>query len=382
MTSPLHSNFQMPSGQVSGHTLPDTADEGKIRLTIPLPEANIQSKRIEYVSSKSLLHHLKASLIQPLKDLCERLGTLISRSGDSYNFSEGPHMQHAELANNSADQRRPNSHELKLTSQERLKSTDYMTPAVDPRGSSFKTVLDTVSQLSTSKKIKQNHFNVTLRAEQINILQDAIIDGSVNFSLIDKLVKTRGDLQLVRTLALSLTHDEISNQPSIKAALANLTTVRPNTSVFLGGLMAFIQAQENSWCEKTENNLLLRFDAQAQSDFNSQQLKEHINRLSTHEAHNALEQLEGYFGQRAHGLMEIASDQLSDADDESSDKLLSRLTRAENLTDNLIQQLRAKLDMIEIEIPSSPIIESLNKLNPLELAALISIGIKLGGRKN
>lgn len=158
-------------------------------------------------------------------------------------------------------------------------------------GNGFKTALDAVSLLATDSKVDHECFDVTLKAEQINSLQGAIVEGRANFKEIEMMVKTRGDLQCVRTLALSLTHDADSHQPSIKAALANLATDRPNPSVFLNGLMTFLQGQENPVVRKTMNNPKMRLDAQAQNDFISEQLQAHIDKLGAHEANKILEQL-------------------------------------------------------------------------------------------
>ncbi|PYC18929.1 hypothetical protein [Pseudomonas mosselii] len=340
---------QLLPSHISEQTLSETVVEGQVRLVSTSPEANRLAKRIEYSSGRHLLQHLTVSKTQPLKDLLNWLLSCLGRGGDAKDLSADLRLQHTE-------------------------PTDHAVPPGRGFGNGFKSVLDTVSLLSTSSKINQERFDVTLKAEQIEALQGAIIDGSVNFKDIERMVKTRGDLQLVRTLALSLTHDAVSHKPSIKAALANLATGRPNTSVFLGGLITFLQVQEARWLEKNRNNSEMLLDAQAQNDFISEQLQEHVNNLGTQEANKTLEQLEGYFGQRAHGLMGIASELSGLADD--NDQLLSRLARAEGLTDNLISLLRAKLDLPDIRIPSSPTIDGLNQLNPLELAALSSIGIK------
>jgi hypothetical protein len=334
---------QLLPSHISEQTQSGAVVEGQIRLVSTSPEANRLSKRIEYSSGRHLLENLKVSTIQPLKDLLNWLLSCLGRGGDAKDLSAYLPPQHAE-------------------------PTGHAVPPGHGFGNGFKSVLDTVSLLSTSSKIHQKRFDVTLKAEQIETLQSAIIDGSVNFKDIERMVTTRGDLQLVRTLALSLTHDAVSQQPSIKAVLANLTTGRPNISVFLSGLMTFLPGQETRWLENNRSNPVMLLDAQAQHDFISEQLQEYINKLGAHEAHKALEQLEGYFGQRAHGLMGIAIELLGVADD--NDQLLSRLTRAAGLTDNLISLLRAKLGI------ASPTIDNLDQLSPLELAALTSIGVK------
>lgn len=338
---PMHISEQIHSS---------TVGEGRFRLAITSPEANRLSKRTEYSPDRNVLQHLNMSVVQPLKDLLKWLISLLGRGGDAQGLSKDLSRQHAELAGQA--------------------------PTIGHRvGNSFKTVLDTVGLLTTSSKVNQKLFDVTLQPEQINVLQGAIIEGNASFKDIENMVETRGDLQLVRTLALSLSHDTDSQQPSIKTALANLATGRPNTSVFLSGVTTFLEDQEVRWEGKNANNSELRWDAQAQNDFISEQLQEHISELNTHEAHNILEQLEGHFGQRAHGVMGLASELLGLADD--NDQLLSRLTRAEGLTDNLISLLRVKLGMAEVDIPGSPSIDSLNQLNPLEQAVLVKLGIKL-----
>ena len=345
-----YQSFQYLPSQISEKTHSGTVGEAQVSVVTTSPEANRLAKRIEYGAGKSLLQHLNISTTQPLKDLLQWLASFLGRSGAAQGAPEDLRPQHAEPTGTAAPFRRS-------------------------FGNGFKTVLDAVSLLATSSRVDHNRFDVTLKAEQINSLQGAIVEGCANFKEIELLVKTRGDLQLVRTLALSLTHDADADQPSIKAALANLATDRPNPSVFLGGLMTFLQGQETRWFEKNRNNPEMLLDAQAQNGFISEQLQAHIDKLGAHQANKMLEQLEGCFGKRASGVMEIASELLGLADDD--DQLLSRMTRAEGLSDSLVGLLRAKLDMPESGMTSPPTINNLDQLNPLELAALVSLGIKL-----
>lgn len=345
-----YQSFQYLPSQISEQTHSGTVGEAQVSVVTTSPEANRLAKRTEYSAGKSLLHYLNISTTQPLKDLLQWLASFLGRSAAAQGAAEDLRPQHAEPTGTAA-------------------------PFCRSFGNGFTTALDAVSLLATASKVDHKRFDVTLKAEQINSLQGAIVEGRANFKEIEMMVKTRGDLQCVRTLALSLTHDADSHQPSIKAALANLATDRPNPSVFLNGLMTFLQGQETRWFEKTMNNPKMRLDAQAQNDFISEQLQAHIDKLGAHEANKILEQLEGSFGQRAYGVMGTAIELLGWADDD--DQLLSRMTRAEGLSDSLISLLRAKLDMPESGMKSSPTIDSLNQLNPLELAALVSLGIKL-----
>lgn len=349
-------NQYLPS-QISEQTRSGTVAEAQVRLVTTSPEANRLAKRIEYNSGRGLLHHLNVSITEPLKELLQRLLSRLGRGGDAQGLSEDRRMQHAE-------------------------PTGHATHFARGFGNGFKTVLDAVSLLTTASQVDHNCFDVTLKAEQVNNLQAAIIKGSANFKEIEMMVKTRGDLQLVRTLALSLTHDTDSHQPSIKAALANLASQRPNTSVFLGGLVAFIHEQESRWFEKTSNSKVV-MDAEAQSCFIIEGFQGYIDKLSAEEAHKILEQLEGDFGQRAHEVMGAATMLVGEADDDN--ELLCRLARAEVVADKLIGLLRAKLDMPDInmqfKVTSNRSImdrsTNLDQFDPLELAALVSLGIKL-----
>ncbi|MEE1879541.1 hypothetical protein V0R55_05170 [Pseudomonas soli] len=327
-----------------------TVGEVQVRSVITSPEADRLAKRIEYNSDRGLLQHLKVSRTQPLTDLFRWLVSCLGVRRAAQRASDDLPLQYAEQAGTAA-----------------LFRCSF--------GNGFKTVLEAVSLLATAASVDHQRFDVTLEAEQINCLRDAMVEGHANFKAIEMMVKTRGDLQCVRSLALSLMRKAEDCQPSIEAALANVATDRPDPSVFLNGLMTFLQGQEARWFEKTMNNPKLRIDAQAQNDFISEKLQEHIDTLDALEADKMLEQLEGIFGKRASGVMGFANELLGLADED--DQLLSRMTRAESLSDSLVDLLRAKLDRPEKGRAGSPTIKSFNELNPLELAALVSLGVKL-----
>ncbi|QXH58303.1 hypothetical protein [Pseudomonas maumuensis] len=344
--------FQYQPNPVSDQPDPGIVGKAQVIPVTTSPEAHRLATRTEPSSGKGLLHHLKVSIVEPLKELLQWLFSRLGRGDDAQALPEDRPMQHAEPAGHAAHFARSS-------------------------GNGFKSVLNTVSLLTTSSKVDQELFDVTLNAEQINALQDAIVDGRADFTTIERMVKTRGDLQLVRTLALSLTHDAGSHKPSVKAALANLATQRPNTGAFLGGLLAFVHEQESRWFEKASNSKVV-MDAEAQSSFIIEGFQEHITKLGADEAHKILEHLEGHFGQRVHEVMGAATMLVGEADDD--DELLCRLTRADVVADKLVSLLRAKLDMPDIDKQfkitrnHSP---NLNEFNPLELAALVSLGVKL-----
>ncbi|MBI6951370.1 MULTISPECIES: hypothetical protein [unclassified Pseudomonas] len=352
-----YQSFQYLPSQISEQTYSGTVGEAQVSVVTTSPEANRLAKRIEYSAGKSLLHYLNISTTQPLKDLLQWLASFLGRSAAAPGAAEDLHPQHAEPTGTAAPFRRS-------------------------FGNGFKAALDAVSLLATASKVDHKRFDVTLKAEQINSLQGAIVEGRANFKEIEMMVETRGDLQCVRTLALSLTHVADSHQPSVKAALANLASQRPNTSIFLGGLLAFIHEQESRWFEKASNSKVV-MDAEAQSCFIIEGFQEHINKLGADEAHKILEQLEGHFGQRAHEVVGAAIMLVGEADDDN--ELLCRLVRAEVVADKLISLLRAKLDMPDInmqfkvtgDLSITDRSTNLNQFNPLELAALVSLGIKL-----
>lgn len=345
-----YQSLQYLPSQISEQTHSGTVGEAQVSVVTTSPEANRLAKRIEYSAGKSLLHYLNISTTQPLKDLLQWLASFLGRSAAAQGAAEDLRPQHAEPTGTAAPFRRS-------------------------FGNGFKTALDAVSLLATASKVDHKRFDVTLKAEQINSLQGAIVEGRANFKEIEMMVKTRGDLQFVRTLALNLMRKADDCQPSIEAVLANLATDRPNPSIFLNGLMTFLQGQEARWFEKTMNNPKLRMDAQAQNDFISEQIQVHIDTLDAQESNKILEHLEGSFGKRASGVMGFANELLGLADEDN--QLLSRMTRAEGLSDSLAGVLRAKLYVPKNAMTSSPTFNSLNQLNPLELAALVSLGIKL-----
>ncbi|MFA0284809.1 ADP-ribosyltransferase, partial [Vibrio sp. 10N.222.55.F12] len=68
------------------------------------------------------------------------------------------------------------------------------------KDNSKKTALDSVSYLST--RVTAN-LTPSLSSETINKLQDALSEGNISFKFIQNIALNKGDLSLVRELALS-----------------------------------------------------------------------------------------------------------------------------------------------------------------------------------
>ncbi|KAE9629490.1 ADP-ribosyltransferase [Aeromonas veronii] len=241
----------------------------------------------------------------------------------------------------------------------------------------YKLALDLISYQASYLLRDQTSTEVTLSSSDLNALHQHIADGSINSSHMAKL-QTRGDLQTLRTLALSLASGSDAKGSSLGHALDSLASARPNQRLVLGGLMQFAGQTDQAWVNHTAGKPEDRLDAGARLRFDTGHMQAELGRLGDSEARQVLQQLEGAFGDRAWAICDFAVAQVSGfADSESSPEavLVSRLTRMGNLVGSLTDALKERLQLPGSARGEPTMIYSASQLTPLELAALAHIGV-------
>ena len=241
----------------------------------------------------------------------------------------------------------------------------------------YKLALDLISYQASYLLRDQTSTEVTLSSSDLNALHQHIADGSINSSHMAKL-QTRGDLQTLRTLALSLASGSDAKGSSLGHALDSLASARPNQRLVLGGLMQFAGQTDQAWVNHTAGKPEDRLDAGARLRFDTGHMQAELGRLGDSEARQVLQQLEGAFGDRVRAICDFAVAQVSGfADSESSPEavLVSRLTRMGNLVGSLTDALKERLQLPGSARGEPTMIDSASQLTPLELAALAHIGV-------
>ncbi|MFQ1752685.1 ADP-ribosyltransferase [Aeromonas veronii] len=277
----------------------------------------------------------------------------------------------AQSATTKADATSAQSGESKGAAREQV-AMARQTPATG-----YKLALDLISYQASYLLRDQTSTEVTLSSSDLNALHQHIADGSINSSHMAKL-QTRGDLQTLRTLALSLASGSDAKGSSVGHALDSLASARPNQRLVLGGLMQFAGQTDQAWVNHTAGKPEDRLDAGARLRFDTGHMQAELGRLGDSEARQVLQQLEGAFGDRARAICDFAVAQVSGfADSESSPEavLVSRLTRMGNLVGSLTDALKERLQLPESARGEPTMIDSASQLTPLELAALAHIGV-------
>ncbi|QWL77690.1 AexT-like T3SS ADP-ribosyltransferase toxin [Aeromonas hydrophila] len=257
---------------------------------------------------------------------------------------------------------------------------DTVTMARQTETTGYKQALELISYQASYLLRDQASTEVTLSSDDLNALHQHIADGSINGSHMAKL-QTRGDLQILRTLTLSLAGGSDANGASLGNALDSLASARPNQRLVLGGLMQFAGQTDQAWADQTAGKPEDRLDAGARLRFDTGHMKAELARLDDSAARQVLLQLEGDFGDRAKAVCDFAVAQVSTfADSESSPEavLVSRLTRMGNLVGSLTDELKVRLQLPESARGEPTMIDSVSQLTPLELAALAHIGVEAG----
>ena len=249
---------------------------------------------------------------------------------------------------------------------------------------SKKTALDAVSFLSTPSGIKVKpdmmigNLELMLGSKEINKLQDALSNGDISFTMIKNSVSSKGDLSMVRELALStVSKQEAKYAGSIGEMVNSLSHTRPNIGAVMQGLKGFIDTSAQKWHEKTREKPEDSLDANAHARFDEALMNSALNDMSTSDLKDTLTHLEGPFGERMRSVLGFVAGQVPMSDLAQDDRvLISTSMRFSGVIEGLITAIREKLgENTDVPFKDGERINSLEQLKPLEKAALLRVGI-------
>jgi hypothetical protein len=249
---------------------------------------------------------------------------------------------------------------------------------------SKKTALDAVSFLSTPSGIKTKpelmigNLDLMLGSKEINKLQDALSNGDISFTMIKNSVSSKGDLSMVRELALStVSKQEAKYTGSIGEIVNSLSHVRPNIGAVMQGLKGFIDTSALQWFDKTAEKPEDSLDANAHARFDEALMNSALNDMSTSDLKDTLTHLEGPFGERMRSVLNFVAGQVPMSDLVQDDGvLISTSMRFGVVVEGLITAIREKLgENTNVSFKDGELINSLEQLKPMEKAALLRVGI-------
>ncbi|MEX0336335.1 ADP-ribosyltransferase [Vibrio tubiashii] len=243
------------------------------------------------------------------------------------------------------------------------------------KDNSVKTALDAVSFLAT--KVAPSTTS-TLSSESINALQDAIADGTVSYSMIQNGALNKGDLAMIRELALStVTNQDASYTGELGSIVDSLSHSRPNAGTVMQGIQGFIDMSASQWHAKTADKPEDAIDANAHAKFDRELMKSSFDGMSQSDLKQALAQLEGDFGQNLRGIMGLVAEKVPVSDDaQENPVLISSAMRYGNVIEGLITALKEKLgEPTDARFADAPMISDLSELTAFEKAALLRVGI-------
>lgn len=243
------------------------------------------------------------------------------------------------------------------------------------KDNSVKTTLDTVSFLAT--KVAPNT-TPTLSSESINALQDAIADGTVSFSMIQNVNPNKGDLAMIRELALStVSNQDATYTGELGSIVDSLSHSRSNAGTVMQGIQGFIDMSASQWHAKTADKPEDAIDANAHAKFDRELMKSSFDSMSQSDLEQALAQLEGDFGQNLRGIMGLVAEKVPVSDDaQENPVLISSAMRYGNVIEGLITALKEKLgEPTDTRFADAPMIRNISELTAFEKAALLRVGI-------
>ena len=243
------------------------------------------------------------------------------------------------------------------------------------KDNSVKTTLDAVSFLAT--KVAPNT-TPTLSSESINALQDAIADGTVSFSMIQNTNPNKGDLAMIRELALStVSNQDATYTGELGSIVDSLSHSRSNAGTVMQGIQGFIDMSASQWHAKTADKPEDAIDANAHAKFDRELMKSSFDSMSQSDLEQALAQLEGDFGQNLRGIMGLVAEKVPVSDDaQENPVLISSAMRYGNVIEGLITALKEKLgEPTDTRFADAPMIRNISELTAFEKAALLRVGI-------
>ncbi|MDP2503850.1 ADP-ribosyltransferase [Vibrio splendidus] len=244
------------------------------------------------------------------------------------------------------------------------------------KDNSKKTALDSVSYLST--RVTAN-LTPSLSSETINKLQDALSEGNISFKFIQNIALNKGDLSLVRELALSTVPKQEKNYSGhLGLIVDSLSHKRPNVSATMQGLQGFIDTSALQWHEKTAKKPEDALDANAHARFDGDLMSSALDQMSKSDLKATLTQLEGAFGQRLRGVFGLVAEKVPSSDLAQGDNvLISTAMRFSGLVEGLMTALSEKLgEATDVRFKDCDFVSELSELTAIEKAALIKVGIK------
>ena len=243
------------------------------------------------------------------------------------------------------------------------------------KDNSVKTALDAVSFLATRVAPSTTP---TLSSESINALQDAIADGTVSFIMIQNGALNKGDLAIIRELALStVTNQDASYTDELGSIVDSLSHSRSNAGTVMQGIQGFIDMSASQWHAKTADKPEDAVDANAHAKFDRELMKSSFDGVSQSDLKQALAQLEGDFGQNLRGIMGLVAEKVPVSDDaQENPVLISSAMRYGNVIEGLITALKEKLgEPTNTRFADAPMIRDISELTAFEKAALLRVGI-------
>jgi|GEM_PF-2255710 hypothetical protein len=218
----------------------------------------------------------------------------------------------------------------------------------------------------------------TMSGGVINTLQDAIADGSVSFSMIQQSALNKGDLSLIRELALStVSNQNASYSGELGSIVDSLIHSRPNTGTLMAGIQGFIDQSAVQWHEKTADKPEDTVDANAHARFDRELMKSGFANMAESDLTQALSKLEGDVGQRLRGVMGLVAEKVP-VSDAAQDKpvLISSAMRYANVVEGIITALKEKLsESTDTRLADGTMISDISELTAFEKAALLRVGI-------
>lgn len=218
-----------------------------------------------------------------------------------------------------------------------------------------------------------------LSSETINKLQDALSEGNISFKFIQNIALNKGDLSLVRELALSTVPKQEKNYSGhLGLIVDSLSHKRPNVSATMQGLQGFIDTSALQWHEKTAKKPEDALDANAHARFDGDLMSSALDQMSKSDLKATLTQLEGAFGQRLRGVFRLVAEQVPSSYLAQGDNvLISTAMRFSGLVEGLMTALGEKLgEATDVRFKDCDFVSELSELTAIEKAALIKVGIK------
>ena len=163
-------------------------------------------------------------------------------------------------------------------------------------------VLADVRALDAASRALQNDPSVTLDTNDLRSLHDRIVEQEVSNAELCRVIKTKGDLDLVRALSETL-NAEVG---SLKVMLDSLASPQPNQLRMLEGLRCFTQSALQDWNRETAGSVALNGDLSARQKFVWEQFRPHLPEVNSGSFEAIGKHLMGKFMGRSLAMLDVA----------------------------------------------------------------------------